>query len=147
MPALQFTTTIEPFGPAAAILLTEEQAAALSSAKTPPVVVTVGDASARLRVTRMGGPVCIGLSKASRAALGVAIGDEVEVTVALGEAERTVELPPLLAEALASDDAARAAFEALSFTRRKELARGIAEAKQEATRRRRLDAALAELRG
>ncbi|WP_454227435.1 YdeI/OmpD-associated family protein [Propioniciclava flava] len=147
MPALQFTTTIEPFGPAAAILLTEEQAAALSSAKTPPVVVTVGDASARLRVTRMGGAVCIGLSKASRAALGVAIGDEVEVTVALDEAERTVELPPLLAEALASDDAARAAFEALSFTRRKELARGIAEAKQEATRRRRLDAALAELRG
>ncbi|QIK72812.1 DUF1905 domain-containing protein [Propioniciclava coleopterorum] len=147
MTSIRFTTTIEATGPAASIPLSDAQAAELSSAKTPPVVVTIGDASARLRVTRMGGPACIGLSKASRAQLGVDIGDTVEVTVALDDGERTVDVPPLLAEALASDDRARRAFEALSFTRRKELARGIAEAKQEATRQRRLEAALAELRG
>ena len=142
---IRFTTTIEATGPAASIPLTEQQATELSTAKTPPVLVTIGDASARLRVTRMGGPACIGLSKAARAQLGVEIGDVVEVSVSLDAAERTVELPPLLARALASDAAAAATFEALSYTRRKEMARSIAEAKQEATRQRRLAAALSEL--
>ena len=63
---IRFTTTIEATGPAASIPLTEQQATELSTAKTPPVLVTIGDASARLRVTRMGGPACIGVSKAAR---------------------------------------------------------------------------------
>lgn len=139
-------TTIEPFGPAAAIMLTDEQASSLSTAKQPPVVVSIGERSARLRVTRMGGPACIGLSKAARAALGVESGDEVDVVVTLDTEERTVEVPPLLAEALAADPDAKAAFEALSYTNRKEIVRSIADAKQEATQQRRLAKALAELR-
>ena len=77
----------------------------------------------------------------------MAAGDEVEAVIALDVAERTVDVPPLLAQALAADPAAAAAFGKLSFTRRKEIARGIADAKQEATRQRRLEKALAELRG
>lgn len=144
---LRFTTTIEAYGPAAAIMLTDEQAAELSSAKTPPVVVTIGDKSARLRVTRMGGPVCIGLSKASRAALGVEIWDVVDVEIVLDEAERVVEIPPELERAFEEYAEARGAFDVLSYTRRKEIARGIAEAKQDDTRRRRVDKAMEELRG
>ena len=49
-------------------------------------------------------------------------------------------------EALAADDAARAAFDALSYTRRKEIARSIAEAKRPETRERRLAKAMEELR-
>lgn len=138
-------TTIVAFGPAAAIELTDEESAAVSQSKTPPVVVTIGAASARLRITRMGGTACIGLSKAARAALGVEIGDEVDVTVAADEAERTVDIPDPLAIALATDPALQRAWDALSFTRRKELARGVAEAKQDATRERRLAKALDEL--
>ena len=144
---MRFTTTIEPHGPAAAIMLTDEQAAQLSDSKTPPVVVSVDGRSARLRVTRMGGPACIGLSKAARATLNVEIWDVVEVEIALDEAERVVEIPPELELAFEEYSEARSAFEALSFTRRKEIARGIAEAKQDATRRRRLDKAMGELRG
>lgn len=145
MTHIRFTTTIEAHGPAAAIMLTEEQAAQLSTAKTPPVVVSIAGRSERLRVARMGGPVCIGLSKAARAALGVEIGDQVEVDVALDTEERQVEVPPLLAEALAADPAAAEAFRSLSYTRRKEMARGIAEARQDETRRKRLARALEEL--
>lgn len=47
---------------------------------------------------------------------------------------------------LRSDDAARAAFDALSYTRRNEIARSIAEAKRPETRERRLVKALEELR-
>ncbi|MHA6524177.1 YdeI/OmpD-associated family protein [Tessaracoccus sp. G1721] len=142
---IELRTTIVAFGPAGAIELTDEESAAVSPSKTPPVVVTIGDASARLRITRMGGAACIGLSRAARAALGVEIGDEVDVTIAADEAERTVDVPHQLADALAADAALQRAWDALSYTRRKELARGIAEAKQEATRERRLAKALEEL--
>ena len=69
--ALEPHTTIEPTGPEGAIILTDAQVAELSTAKTPPVVVTIGERSARLRVARMGGVICIGMSKAVRAQLGV----------------------------------------------------------------------------
>lgn len=144
---LELSTTLVPFGPACAILLTDAQVAELSDRKNPPVVVTIGDRSARLRVARMGGENCIGLSRAARAELGVEIGDAVEVTIAPDTAERTVDVPPALAAALAAEPAAQAAFDALSYTRRKEHARSVAEAKKEDTKERRVEKILAELRG
>lgn len=143
---LSFRTTIQAYGPAAAIFLTESQAVELSEAKQPPVLVTIGATTQRLRITRMGGPVCIGLSKAARAGLGVQIGDEVDVVIELDEAERTVEVPDDLAAALADDPAAEQAWAGLSYTRRKEIAQSLTQAKQQATRQRRLAKALAELR-
>lgn len=133
MSELTLHTVLEPMGPAGAIVLDDEQVAALSDAKAFPVVVTIGDRSARLRLARMGGKNLIGFSKAVRAEMGVDLGDEFDV-------------PDVLAAALDADPVARAAFEGLSYTRRKEIARSIAEAKQDATRQRRLEKALAELR-
>lgn len=146
MGELRLGSVLEPMGPAGAIVLDDEQVAQLSTAKAFPVVVTIGERSARLRLARMGGRNLIGFSKAVRAELGVEIGDTVEVSITADTAERTVDIPDALAEALASDPTATAAFEALSYTRRKEIARSIAEAKQEQTRQRRLDKALEDLR-
>ena len=147
MSELSFSTSIVPFGPAAAVLLTDAQVAALGSVKNPPVTLTIGGVTVRLRVARMGGENCIGLSKAARATLGVEVGAKVDVVVALDVAERTVELPPELAAALAADPRASAAFDGWPYTRRKEAARTIAEAKAEATRERRLAKILADLAG
>lgn len=147
MTELRMRTVLTPAGPAGAIVLTDEQVAALTTAKTFPVTVRIGDRVARLRLARMGGQNMIGFSKAVRADLGVELGDELDVIIAVDAAERTVEIPEPLARALASDPAAQAAFDALSYSRRKELARQIAEAKQEATRERRLEKVLAELSG
>ncbi|MDN3311185.1 YdeI/OmpD-associated family protein [Microbacterium oryzae] len=147
MTAIRLRTVIEKTGPAAAILLDDEQVAALGSAKNPPVVVTVGGRSARLRIARMGGRNMLGLSKAARAELDIEIGDEVDVEIDLDTAKREVEVPEVLAVALTADPTARAAYEALSYTRQKEIARSIAEAKQDATRDRRLEKALADLHG
>lgn len=147
MSELSFRTSVVPFGPAAAVLLTDAQVAALGSVKNPPVTLTIGGVTVRLRVARMGGENCIGLSKAARATLGVEVGAEVDVVVALDVAERTVELPPELAAALAADPRASAAFDGWPYTRRKEAARTIAEAKAEATRERRLAKILADLAG
>lgn len=143
---LRLRTTIEASGPAAHIVLTDEQVAALADVKNPPVTVTIDGATARLRVARMGGLNLIGLSKAARAQLGVEYGQEVDVVIAHDAAERTVELPAELVEALAGDPAAREAFDRLPYSARKEAARGIAEAKKAETRERRLVKLLDQLR-
>lgn len=145
MTTLRLSTTLEPFGPAGAIILTDEQVASLTTAKAFPVVVTVDGETAQLRLTRMGGQNCIGFSKATRAQLGVELGDRFDAEIAVDTVERTVEIPSQLAAALASRPAAKAAFDALSYTRRKEIARSVADAKQDATRERRLAKALDEL--
>lgn len=146
MSELRIRTVLEPFGPAGAIVLTDEQVAAISTAKAFPVTVTIGANTARLRLARMGGKNCIGFSKANRAAMGVELGDEFDAVIAADTAERTVDVPEALSTALA-DAGLNAAYEALSFTRRKEIAVSVADAKQDATRERRIAKALDELRG
>lgn len=143
---LTVETVLEPMGPATAIELTDDQVAELGSTRNPPVVVTIDGTSHRLRVARMGGQNLIGLSKAARAALGVEIGDRVRATIELDTAERTVDMPPELTAALEADPAAKEAFDALAYSRRKEHARQIAEAKKPETRQARLAKILASLR-
>lgn len=145
MSELRIRTVLEPMGPAGAIVLTDEQVAQLSSAKAFPVVVTIGEKTARLRLARMGGKNLIGFSKANRTAVGVELGDEFDAVIAADTAERTVEVPEALTAALA-EAGLTAAFDALSFTRRKEIAASVADAKQDATRERRIAKALDELR-
>ncbi len=138
---------LEPMGPAGAIVLSDEQVSGLSTAKAFPVVVRIGDRVARLRLARMGGKNLIGFSKAVRAEMGVELGDEFAAVISADAEERGVDVPEALAAALDADPAARSAFGALSYSRRKEIARSIADAKQDATRQRRLEKALTELRG
>lgn len=141
---LRLHTVLEPFGPATAIELTDTQVDELGGGKRAAVVVGIGDRTARVRLAVMDGRNVIGLSKAVRAQLGVDIGDEVDATIDLDTAEREVEVPDDLAAAL-TDAGALAAFDALSYSRRKEIARAVAEAKRPETRERRIAAAVADL--
>jgi len=138
MSELRLHTVLTGRGPAAAILLTDEQVASLGAGKAFPVAVTIGGRTARLRVARMGSENMIGFSKAVRADLGLEIDQEIDAVIRVDSAERTVDVPPELAAALGADPALRTAFDALSYTVRKEHARSVAEAKQEATRERRI---------
>ncbi|MEN0023002.1 YdeI/OmpD-associated family protein [Microbacterium sp. LS_15] len=147
MSELRVHTTLTGRGPAAAILLTDEQVSSLGAGKAFPVAVTIDGRTARLRLARMGGENMIGFSKAVRSDLGVEIGQEVDAVIRVDAAERTVEVPPPLAAALDADPALRAAFDALSPSARKEHARSVAEAKQDATRDRRIEKIVAALRG
>jgi hypothetical protein len=69
---------------------------------------------------------------------GVKPGDHVEVVMERDEEKRTVDAPPLLQKELAKNKAARANWDKLSFTHKKEMAQSILGAKQEETRTRRL---------
>lgn len=90
-------------------------------------------------LVRMGGPAHIlGVLKDIRARIGKDIGDEVEVIVEIDRELRTVEVPPDLQKALAADAAARARFDRLSYTHRREYVHWIEEAKREETRAKRI---------
>jgi hypothetical protein len=112
-----------------------------------PVRGTVNDTPYRTTVAVYGGIAMIGFNREIRARAAIAIGDEVEVTVELDEEPRTVALPSALAAALDGDDAARAAFEGLSYTHRRKYAEWVAEAKREDTRARRVARTLEQLGG
>ena len=92
------------------------------------------------------GTWCLGVLKSIQEAAGVGFGDTVTVELELDTAPRMVEPPPDLARALARDKKMAAAWEGLSFTNKKEMARSLEEAKKLETRERRLAAALAKLR-
>lgn len=147
MGLVRLTFTLVPRGPAAAVVLSDEQVAAVGEgAKRFPVVATVNGYTWRTTVTRMRGEFLLGLSRAVREQVGAQAGDTVEVELELDSAEREVEVPDALAAALAEDPEARAAFEGLAFTHRKEFARWIQEAKRDETRERRVAEALEMLR-
>jgi hypothetical protein len=139
MGELTLKTTLEPRGPAAAVVLTDEQVAEIGEGKKAfPVQATINSYTWAGRVSRMGGEFLLGLRREVRDGAGVEPGDEVTVHLALDEAPREVDVPPALSEALDADPPAKATFEALAFTHRKEFARWIAEAKKDETRERRV---------
>jgi hypothetical protein len=93
-----------------------------------------------------GNRVCLGVHKATREAAAVRVGDTVHVELERDERERVVEVPPDLEAALAGEPEARAAFERLSFTHRREYAEWVGGAKRAQTRERRLVKTVAMLR-
>jgi len=147
MGSIQMTTVLASRGPAAAVVLDDEQVEAVGEgANRFPVVATVNGYSWRTSVTRMRGEFLVGLNRQVREAAGVQPGQTVEVKLELDAAPREVEVPEALASALAGDPVARAAFERMAFTHRKEYARWVADAKREETRDRRIAQALEMLR-
>jgi hypothetical protein len=147
MGLVRLTATLVPRGAAAAVVLDAEQVAAVGEgAKRFAVVATVNGYSWRTTVTRMRGEFLLGLNRAVRQQAGVEAGDTVEVELELDSAPRRVEVPAALDNALAEDSEARAAFDRLAYTYRKEYARWIDEAKRDETRERRVAQALKMLR-
>jgi hypothetical protein len=109
----------------------------LAGGKRPPVVVTIGGYTYRSTVAVMGGLFMIPFSQEHRAQSGIAPGTDVEVSLELDRQPRTVEVPPDLAAALEAAGA-RARFDGLSYSVRKEHVRQVEDAKTPETRERRI---------
>ena len=80
-----------------------------------------------------------------RAGSGVKGGDTVTVHMERDDQPRTIQPPADLARALLANKAAQAAWEKLSYTRQKEYANAVEEAKRPETRARRIEKAITEL--
>lgn len=103
-----------------------------------PVRGTINGFPFRSSLMPMGGCHMMPVNKTLRDGAGVKPGDTVEVVMERDDAERTVEAPEVLKKALAWNKAAKANWERLAFTHKKEMAVWIDGAKQEETRKRRL---------
>ena len=86
----------------------------------------------------MGGCHGMAVNKTMRDGAGCKAGDTVTIVMERDEAQRIVEVPPLLKKELAKSKVAQANWEKLSYTNQKEAALLIRGAKQEETRARRL---------
>ncbi|MFF2276875.1 YdeI/OmpD-associated family protein [Agromyces sp. NPDC058126] len=145
--AAQFTAIVEPHEKMRGLEVPPEVVEALGGGKRPRVVVTIGDHSWRTRIAIMRGRDLIGFSNANRAATGAQVGDEVEIGLELDTEPITVDEPTELSEALGADPAARAAFDALTLSQRRQHVRVIEQAKGADTRVRRVEKLIADLRG
>lgn len=145
-PAITFSTPIikDSQVNATGLHVPAEAVAALGAGKKPKVTVTLNGYSYRSTVAAYGDVFILPLSAEHRTAAGVKAGDEVEVTIALDLEPRTVEVAKDLAAALAQEPGATAAFEALSYSSRKESVRQVESAKTQETRARRIAAIVAK---
>jgi hypothetical protein len=122
-----------------------EAVAALGTQKRPKVIVSLNGYAYRSTVAAYGDVFMLPLSAEHRAAAGVKAGDQVEVTIELDREPRTVDVPDDLAAALAEQPGATTAFDALSYTMRKEYVRQVESAKTQETRQRRIAGIMAKL--
>lgn len=144
---MRFETTMFQTGNNTGIEVPPEIVEALGGGKRPPVTVSVNGFEYRSTVAPMGGKFLIPFSSDKRAATGIAGGDPISVELELDTAPRTVEVPAELQAALDAAPAAKAAYEALSPSRKKAIVTGVESAKAEDTRRRRIEKAVGELGG
>src|SRR4029453_3433904 len=119
----------------------------LGQGKRTRVTITMNGHSWKSRVAIMRGRFLLGLSIANRQAAGVETGDEVEVELEFDPEPRVVVESADFARALGADPIARTAYDRLPDGRKREHVRAIESAKKPETRARRIDKALAALRG
>jgi Bacteriocin-protection, YdeI or OmpD-Associated/Domain of unknown function (DUF1905) len=145
---MTFRTTLELHGKSATgFAVPPEVVDALGGGKRPPVHVAVNGHAYRSTGAPRGDRFLVPVSGEHREAAGLTAGDELEVKLTLDTEPRPLEVPPALAAALDADPVARAAFDALSRSRKQQHTLAIEGAKTDETRERRLAKSLAQLRG
>lgn len=141
MAPARFETTMFQDGNNTGVPVPADVLDALGGGKRPAVLVTVNGYAYRSTVASMGGRYLISFSSDKRRATGIAGGDAIVVDLELDTQPRTVEVPADLAAAL--DDAGlRERFDALAPSHRKAHVTAVEGAKTDATRQRRVAAAV-----
>ncbi len=146
MPVLQFDGRLESDQGACFIRVPPQTLTALGEGRRVPLRVTLNGYTYRTTVAVYGGKSYIGVRREVREAAGVAAGDPLTVGLEYDAQVRTVDLPAALHAALEADAAIAAAFEKLSYTRKKEFIRWVTGGKRAETQRRRMEQAMAILR-
>ena len=135
--AVTYSTVVLGEGNHASLLIPDAVLAELGANRRAPLKVTINGYTYQSTATGVGGECRVVFPQRDRAAAGASSGETVSVTLELDSGHREVDMPDALAQAL---DAAglREAFEALTYSKRKEFARQVSEAKTEETRAKRV---------
>jgi len=139
-----YTTVVLGFGNHASIEIPNENLAELGANKRAPLKVTVNGYTYQSTATGVAGKCMVVFPTKDREASGAKAGDTITVTLELDSGYRNVEVPKELSEALESTGLSTV-FRELSYSKRKEFARQIREAKADETRDRRIQKIIDEL--
>jgi Bacteriocin-protection, YdeI or OmpD-Associated/Domain of unknown function (DUF1905) len=138
----------DPTGSGTFVRVPEAVQAKLGLKGRPKINSVIAGSPYRGSLMPMGdGSFCLGVLKSIQQAAGAKRGDSVTVELEIDNAPRVVEMPPDLARAIGRNPRAKAAWEKLSYTNKREMARSLEEAKKPETRERRLAATVESLRG
>ena len=147
--AMEMDLEVVPTGKTTAtVVLTQEQVDALRGASgmaRVPLAITYEGITHRTSISRYRGQWMMVVNAAMRDA-GLSPGAVYRCEVVRDDAPREVEIPDDLREALATAGVS-AGWDALSYSRRRELAGAIAEAKRPQTRSKRIGLAVAAASG
>ena len=113
----------------------------------PPVRAALDGYVFQTTLTPYGGVHYLGVNQKVRAASGLKIGDRIEVTLEADESPRIIKPPTDLARALKANPAAKARWDELSYTHRREYVDAVEKAKQPETRARRIAQTIDRLAG
>ena|SRR5205807_5284076 len=147
MPELRFEGRLESDQGACFIRVPSGVLTTLGQRKRAPVKVTIKAYTYRTTIAVYGGKSYLGVRREVREAAGVAAGEALTVGLEYDSELRTVDLPDALRAALEADTKAAAAFDKLSYTRKKEFVDWVTGAKKADTLQRRLAQAVKMLRG
>jgi hypothetical protein len=145
--SVRFKATLESArGGGAVARIPEEHVAPLGGLKQMRVLGTVNGFAFKSSTMPYRGGFYLGLHKATREAAGIDFGDPLEIELTRDTSPRELALPEELDAAFKAEPVLRERFGSLSFSRRRDLAEPISEAKRPETRARRLEDALNRLR-
>src|SRR5690349_8731310 len=134
-----FTATIQNAGGGGAFVEVPFDVEEKLGSKRPRVKALIEGVPYRGLLVRMGGPNhMLIVLKGVREQIGKTFGDEIQVSVESDTEERVIEIPKDLLKELKKDKEAKAFFDKLSYTHRKEYVRWVEEAKKEETRQNRI---------
>jgi uncharacterized protein YdeI (YjbR/CyaY-like superfamily) len=108
-----------------------------------PVCATINGVTWRTTISDMGAGPMVGVTAATRKAARIEAGDRIAIAIHEDKQERTVDVPADFAKAMTKLQ--RKAYDAMSYTHRKEYVAWIEAAKKPETRVRRIEKALAKL--
>ena len=134
----KYITTILGFGNHAAIEIPEDELKKIGGNKRAPLKITVNGYTYQSTATVMDGKCLVVFPKKDRENAGVDSGDKLEVQLELDSGYRQVEVPKELEIAL-QQSGIKEKFDELTYSKRKEYARQVADAKAQDTKLRRIE--------
>lgn len=140
-----YETIVIGNGNHASLEIPEKNLAEIGGNKRAPLKVTINGHTYQSTATGVDGKCMVVFPTRDRKASATTAGDEVTVTLELDDGYRHVDVPTVLNKALAKHNLSMV-FHSLTYSKRKEFARHVDDAKAEETKQRRIEKIIDQLR-
>jgi len=139
-----YETVVIGFGNHASIEIPDANLTAIGGNRRAPLKITINGYTYQSTATGVDGKCMVVFPTRDRLASGASAGDVITVTLELDDGYRTVDVPTALHVALAANGLSET-FHDLTYSKRKEVARQVSEAKAEDTIHRRIEKIISQL--